>query len=217
MARTLKRLLFALVVLAAAMGIWWSRSAPTVITTPSSRPNAIPRGGELIASMRSEPAAYNRYLPDGGSAAIEFVTLLTQTQLARINRANDQLEPWLAESWTQSSDGLTYTIKLRRNVQFSDGAPFTSDDVVFSFRAAYDSRLKSSLASALQVGGQPLAVSAREHSHKSGHRRSRLRMSPVSVRSCSRSTSPASTSCSRGILITSAATRTAHSCPISTN
>ncbi len=160
MARTLKRLLFALVVLAAAMGIWWSRSAPTVTTTPSSRPNAIPRGGELIASMRSEPAAYNRYLPDGGSAAIEFVTLLTQTRLARINRANDQLEPWLAESWTQSSDGLTYTIKLRRNVQFSDGAPFTSDDVVFSFRAAYDSRLKSSLASALQVGGQPLAVSA---------------------------------------------------------
>src|SRR2546421_3018941 len=39
----------------------------------------------------------------------------------------------LAESWKISADGLTVTFKLRRGVTFSDGEPFTADDVVFSY------------------------------------------------------------------------------------
>ena len=40
--------------------------------------------------------------------------------------------PLLATSWTSSDDGLTYTFKLKENVTWHDGAPFTADDVVFS-------------------------------------------------------------------------------------
>lgn len=41
--------------------------------------------------------------------------------------------PSLAESWTVSPDGRKYTFKLRHNVKWHDGKPFTADDVVFTF------------------------------------------------------------------------------------
>src|SRR4051812_13820631 len=41
--------------------------------------------------------------------------------------------PLLATSWDVSPDGKTIVFKLRRGVTFSDGEPFTADDVVFSF------------------------------------------------------------------------------------
>jgi peptide/nickel transport system substrate-binding protein len=115
-----------------------------------------PRGGELVASLRSEPANYNRYFE--ASAATDLVTLLTQGRLVRINRQTDDLEPALAESWS-TTDGLTYTLKLRPNVRFADGQPFTAEDVVFSFDSVYGAP-ESVLASGMRVAGKPLKVAA---------------------------------------------------------
>jgi peptide/nickel transport system substrate-binding protein len=41
--------------------------------------------------------------------------------------------PSLAESWTQSKDGLTYEFVLRKGVRFHNGDPVTAEDVKFSF------------------------------------------------------------------------------------
>lgn len=41
--------------------------------------------------------------------------------------------PMLAKSWKISEDGLRFDFKLREGVRFSDGTPFTSDDVIFTF------------------------------------------------------------------------------------
>ena len=45
-------------------------------------------------------------------------------------------------------------------MKFSDGAPFTSADVVFTFKALYDPAVHSPLASGVKVQGKPLQVTA---------------------------------------------------------
>lgn len=44
----------------------------------------------------------------------------------------------LAESWEVSDDNLTITFHLRKNVTWQDGVPFTSDDVMFTYRLMID-------------------------------------------------------------------------------
>lgn len=46
--------------------------------------------------------------------------------------------PDLAENWTVSDDGLTYTFTLRDDAAFSDGSPVTADDVIWSLTHALD-------------------------------------------------------------------------------
>jgi peptide/nickel transport system substrate-binding protein len=148
-------------VLAALVYVAWQRTGErTALPETAAAADArTARGGQLVASIRSEPATYNRYAPAGAVAATEVVTLLTHARLVRVNRAADELEPWLASGWTESNDGRTFTLTLRDGVRFSDGQPFTSADVAFSFRAAYDPTVNSSLRSSLQVNGRPLDVS----------------------------------------------------------
>ena len=52
--------------------------------------------------------------------------------------------PSLAESWSESEDGLTYEFKLRPNLKFHNGDPLTAEDVKFSF-----DRYKGAAASTL--------------------------------------------------------------------
>ena len=115
-------------------------------------------GGGLVASIRSEPRTFNRLVARDSTSGL--VTELTQAPLVRINKVTDQLEPWLAESWSRAEDGLSYELRLRPDVRFADGTPFTSADVLFSFDAVYREELTSPLADTLRVGGEPLEVTA---------------------------------------------------------
>src|SRR5262245_19475537 len=110
----------------------------------SSATNTAPaHGGSLIASSRTEPHSFNRLGPNAQQAAVDAVTRLTHAPLVRLNRTTQQPEPWLAEKWTVSEDGRVITLTLRDGVKFSDGTPFTSADVVFTFKALYDPSVHS--------------------------------------------------------------------------
>ena len=128
---------------------------------PPARPSVGSRPSEsatLVATVRSEPRSFNRLVARDRTSHV--VSVLTQGRLIRVNFANHEVEPALAERWTVSGDGLEYRLELRRGVRFSDGAPFTSADVVFSFSALYDERVASPLAEAVKVNGVPLAIEA---------------------------------------------------------
>jgi peptide/nickel transport system substrate-binding protein len=149
-------------VAAAALGALfaWRATRQPVVVAPelsSSEPISL-HGGSLVGSIRAEPRGFNRYT--GVGATLEAITFLTQAKLVRINRMTDQVEPWLAESWTAAPDGLTYNVKLRAGIAFSDGTPFTADDVVFAFRAVYDEKTASPLGDSLRVAGNPLRARA---------------------------------------------------------
>ncbi|ARO33802.1 oligopeptide ABC transporter substrate-binding protein (plasmid) [Rhizobium sp. NXC14] len=51
--------------------------------------------------------------------------------LIRVDKTGTKLEPGLAESWTASDDGLTYTLKIR-DTKFSDGSSLTAEDAAYS-------------------------------------------------------------------------------------
>ena len=72
-----------------------------------------------------------------------------------------RVEPALAERWTVSPDGLTYTFHLRRGVTFHDGTAFIARQVVHSFERALNPATKGGRAEPLVpirgAGGSPTA------------------------------------------------------------
>jgi peptide/nickel transport system substrate-binding protein len=129
-------------------------------TPPASQAatTAVPRGGEIVASVRTDPKTFNRHT--AADSTTNTIALLMHAKLVRINQATQAVEPMLAESWTTSDNGRRFILALRKDVVFSDGHPFTADDVVFGFQAAYDERSHSFMGEALKAGGKPLTAAA---------------------------------------------------------
>jgi peptide/nickel transport system substrate-binding protein len=101
-------------------------------------------GGELRFSLKSEPKTFDPMLADDDSS--ETVRYLTTGYLIRLNRQNQQLQPELATSWKVSNAGQTISFELRKGVLFSDGTPFTVEDVAFTMRKLMDPNLHSPFA-----------------------------------------------------------------------
>lgn len=63
-----------------------------------------------------------------------IVTTSCYEGLLRYKNNTTQLEPWLARSYTASKDSKVFTFKLRPNVRFVDGTPFTSTAMKYAFQ-----------------------------------------------------------------------------------
>ncbi len=129
-----------------------------LFAVPSCRRQVSESPNRLVATIRREPRTLNRFM--SSNPVENVIALLTQATLVRVNRATGALEPRLARTWSVSPDGLAYTLHLRDDLAFSDGAPFTAADVVFTFEVLYDRRVGSQLTSYFQIDSRPLTIRA---------------------------------------------------------
>ncbi len=58
--------------------------------------------------------------------------------LVRFKSGTLEIQPWLAQSYTISNDGLTYTFKLREGVKFHDGSSLDATAALFTFKRQID-------------------------------------------------------------------------------
>jgi peptide/nickel transport system substrate-binding protein len=97
-------------------------------------------GGTLSEGALGNPQFINPLLAI--SDADRDLSTLTYSGLMGLS-GDGVLVPVLAESYTVSEDGKTYTFSLRSNARFTDGSPVTADDIVFTVKKAQDPALKS--------------------------------------------------------------------------
>jgi peptide/nickel transport system substrate-binding protein len=89
-------------------------------------------GGQIVFGMTGNPVTFNPILQtDTPSGQINS---RVYSGLVRVNETME-LVPDLAESWDFSADGLTWTFKLKKDVLWHDGKPFTSADVKYTYDA----------------------------------------------------------------------------------
>jgi peptide/nickel transport system substrate-binding protein len=102
---------------------------------------AVAQGGELRFCLHNEPKTFHPLkVDDDASFSVRY---LTGGVLIRLNRQTQQLEPELAQSWQLSKDGREITFRLRAGIFFSDGTPFTAQDVAYTMQQLMDPALHS--------------------------------------------------------------------------
>ncbi|MDJ0961767.1 MAG: ABC transporter substrate-binding protein [Acidimicrobiia bacterium] len=92
-------------------------------------------GGVLVAAQGAEP---DRFDPHLTSAYASFQVLENVYDTLVQPGADLQMEPALAESWTISTDNLTWTFKMREGVKWHNGRDFVAEDVAYSFNRILD-------------------------------------------------------------------------------
>lgn len=106
--------------------------------------------GQLRFCLRSEPKTFHPLkVEDDASAAIRY---LTGGVLVRMNRQTQALEPGLATSWKVSKDSRQITFKLRSGVSFSDGTPFSAEDVAYTVQQLMNPSLHSATGDTFRSG-----------------------------------------------------------------
>jgi peptide/nickel transport system substrate-binding protein len=87
-------------------------------------------GGTIVSAQNNEATGLDPQLVPAFSRSRR--SPLTYNQLVRFDE-NMAPQPELAESWSVSPNGLTWTFRLRQGVRFHDGQELTSADVKFTF------------------------------------------------------------------------------------
>ena len=87
------------------------------------------KGGTLTMAIQQTPRHLNPAVQSGTATGVPGTQLFAS--LLRYDEGWDP-QPYLAETWEVSEDGLSVTVNLVKDAVFHDGKPITSEDVAFS-------------------------------------------------------------------------------------
>ncbi len=138
-------LLLLIVMLAAACSAPVSPSAPAE-GGEEAAPSGPRAGGTLTMSLGDDFVTFHPHFDVTNG---EFKPQFFEAPI-RISDEGD-FEPWLAESWEQSEDGMSVTLHLREGIMFHNGRQMTADDVVWSVEHARNAEYGHHLSDRFQT------------------------------------------------------------------
>ena len=95
----------------------------------------------------------------GGLDHIWMIRLMAYENLVRFTPDWSGVTANVAESYTANKEATEFTFNLRKNLRWSDGAPFTADDIIFWYEDVLMNKdLTPSVPTWLISGGTPLTV-----------------------------------------------------------
>jgi peptide/nickel transport system substrate-binding protein len=113
----------------AISAFWYGRNE-------ASGPQAPAHGGRYVEAVVGIPSHVNPLYATFNDVDKDLTALIF-SGLTRLGPDGTVL-PDLAEGWDVSADARSYTFRLRRDVTWHDGAPFSADDVIFTCEALRD-------------------------------------------------------------------------------
>jgi peptide/nickel transport system substrate-binding protein len=132
----MKRLIYLFIILILISSC--ENKTPRTIQTDLKRDSYEPAYGDtLIVGSIGEPSILIPML--AGDSASHDVAGLLYNGLVKYDTDLSVIGD-LAESWEISPDGLVITFHLKKDVQWTDGVPFTADDVMFGYKTIIDEK-----------------------------------------------------------------------------
>jgi peptide/nickel transport system substrate-binding protein len=84
----------------------------------------------LVIGIAADPTGLDPEAVENNTSG--FIISTVYDSLLRYKPGTTDVAPGIAESWTTSPDGLTYTFKLRHGAKFSDGTPLDAKAVIWN-------------------------------------------------------------------------------------
>ncbi|MGG1662549.1 ABC transporter substrate-binding protein [Brevibacillus sp. NRS-1366] len=112
-------------------------------TTNSEKTSGQPKtGGTITIGYPQEPDTFDVHKSNGASVTDEIAGLMGGT-LLYMDPTTHEIKPHLAESYTITPDGKTWTFKMRSGITFHDGTPLTAKSFKETFDRIFDPKTKA--------------------------------------------------------------------------
>lgn len=124
-----------LVIMSLVMGCSSEQSTSSKEPTAPSVENSGPKkGGTITVAFEAEPDMLDVHKTVGGATVVDEISGWMGGSLVYFDPDTQELKPSLAEEYSISEDGKTWTFKIRSGITFHDGTPLTAQ----SFKQTYE-------------------------------------------------------------------------------